>query len=42
MRVGYVWTSKFDLNTDRCGRGNYESGKKKFLIKKYPDTGTGP
>ena len=23
IRVGYVWTSKFDLNTDTCGRGNF-------------------
>ena len=30
-RVGYVWTGKFDLTTDTCGR---ESGKKKLRIQK--------
>ena len=23
IRVGYVWTGKFDSNTDTCGRGNF-------------------
>ena len=30
---------KFDLNTDRCGRGNfYNPKRKKLRIQKYPDT----
>ena len=32
-----VWTGKFDLNMDTCGRGNFESGRKKLQIPKYPD-----
>ena len=27
---GYVWTGKFDLNTDTCGRGNFWIRKEKF------------
>ena len=33
---GYVWTAKFDLNTDTCGRGKIESAKKSLRIQKYP------
>ena len=37
--VGYVWTGKFDLNTDTCVDVEiFESEKKKFQIQKYPDT----
>ena len=28
IHVGYVWTGKFDLNTDTCGRGNFQCAKK--------------
>ena len=33
-RVGYVWTGKFDLNPDTCGRGNFWIGKEKFTDSK--------
>ena len=36
--VGYVWTGKFDLNTDTLGRGNVWIRKEKLRIQKYPDT----
>ena len=38
IRFGYVWTSKFDLNTLRVDGDIFESGKKKLRIQKYPDT----
>ena len=37
-RFGYVWTGKFDLNKLSVDGNIFESGKKKFRIKKYPDT----
>ena len=38
IRVGYVWTGKFDLKTDTCVDVKiFESGKKKLRIQKYPD-----
>ena len=27
IRVGFVWTGKFDLNIDTCGRGNFSIRK---------------
>ena len=36
--IGCVWTGEFDLNTLRVDGENFESGKKKLWIKKYPDT----
>ena len=29
IRVGYVWTGKFDLNPDTCGRGNFFNQERK-------------
>ena len=29
IRVGYVWTSKFDLNSDTCGRGYFFNPERK-------------
>ena len=31
---GYVWTGKFDLNTDTCGRGNFWILKEEFADSK--------
>ena len=39
---GYVWTGKFDLSTDTCGRGNFWIRKEKFAdskISRYVWTG---
>ena len=36
--IGCVWTGEFDLNTLRVDGEIFESGKKKLLIQKYPDT----
>ena len=36
--IGCVWTGEFDLIYATCGRGNFESGKKKLRTQKYPDT----
>ena len=38
--IGCVWTGEFDLNiyTLRVDRENFESGKKKLRIQKYPNT----
>ena len=33
---GYVWTGKFDLNTDTCGRANFWIRKEKFADSKIP------
>ena len=41
IRVGYVCTGKFDLNTDTFGRGNFWIRKKKLRTQKYPDTNGG-
>ena len=38
IRVTYVWTGKFDLNTDKCGREISESGKKTLRIQRYPQS----
>ena len=39
---GYMWTGKFDLNTDiRVNVEIFKSGKKKLRIKKYPDRYSG-
>ena len=39
---GYVWTGKFDLNPDTCGRGNFCVRKEKvaenFESSMYPDS----
>ena len=35
---GNVWTGKFYLKMDTCGRGNFWIGKEKLQIQKYPDT----
>ena len=34
IRVGYMWTSKFYLNTDTCGRGKFWIRKEKFADEK--------
>jgi len=36
--MGCVWRGEFDLNTLRVDGEIFESGKKKLLIQKYPDT----
>ena len=38
IRVGFVWTGKFDLNIDTCGRGIFQFGKNKFQIEKHRDS----
>ena len=38
IRDGYIWTGKFDFNTDTCRAEIFESGKKNLRIEKYPDT----
>ena len=40
--IGRVWTGEFDLNTPRVDRKNFESGKKKLRIQKYPADTCGP
>ena len=35
--IGRVCTGEFDLNTLRVDGENFESGKKKLRIQKYPD-----
>ena len=42
IRVGYLWTGKFDLNTVTCGRGNFFNPERKscgFKIFGYVWTG---
>ena len=34
ISVGYVWTGKFDLHTDTCGRGNFWVLKEKVADSK--------
>ena len=34
IRVGYVWTGKFDLNMDTCGRGNFLTRKEQVADSK--------
>ena len=36
--IGYVWTGEFALNTLRVDGEIFESGTKKFRIRKYLDT----
>lgn len=37
--IGWVWTGEFDLKTLRVDGEIFVSGKKKFRIQKYLDTG---
>ena len=37
MLVGYVWTGKFDFNTDTCGRRNFWIRKEKFADSKISE-----
>ena len=40
---GYVWTGKFDLNPDTCGRGNVSIRKEKVADSKISEhMWTGP
>ena len=42
-KVGYVWTGKFDFNTDTCGRRNFWIRKEKFADSKISENlWTGP
>ena len=38
IRVGYVWTGKFDLKVDTCGRGNFWIRKEKVVESQISDT----
>ena len=37
IRVGYVWTGKFDLKMDTCGRGNFWIRKEKVVESQISD-----
>ena len=35
LRVGYVWTGKFDLNRDTCGRENFWIRRETFALSSH-------
>ena len=42
LRVGYVWTGKFDLNGDTCGRENFWIRRETFALSSHICSNRGP